>query len=186
MAAGGGTSGPNKSNSQFAEDERCENQKKQGTEAGTQLQATITQQAFDSYGTKVANEESLKSEIAHNRASVVTSIQNPGVTSQLRILGNPSDRFCNFGAARNLSIVVINPFHIRNMGQCGDWLAQPGCNELFTNRLWMCKSINHSISVGSYTTTIEAFLVAPSIQISGSDPLGGQGSGGPTLENNCN
>jgi hypothetical protein len=185
LAAGGGTSGPNKSSSQLAEDKRCENQKSQGKEAGTQLQATITQQAFDSYGTKAANDEALRSEIAHHEASVVTSITNPGVTAQLRILGNPTDRFCNFGAARNLSIVVINPFHIRNMGQCGDWLAYPGCNELFTNKLWMCKSINHSITPGSYTTTIEAFLVAPSIQISGFDPLGGQGGGGQTLENNC-
>ena len=185
MAAGGGTSGPNKSSNQFAENERCDNQKPQGVEAGTQIQATITQQAFDSYGTKVANEEALKSEIAHNKASLVTSVQNPGVTAQLRILGNPNARFCNFGAYRNLSIIVINPFHIRNAGTCGDWLAYPGCNELFTNRLWMARSINHSISPGSYTTTIEATLAAENIQISSFEPIGGQGGGGPTLKNTC-
>jgi hypothetical protein len=185
LAAGGGTSGPNKSSSQLAEDKRCENQKSQGKEAGTQLQATITQQAFDSYGTKSANDEALRSEIAHHEASLVTSINHPGVTARLKILGNPTARFCNIGAARNLSIVVINPFHIRNMGQCGDWLAYPGCNDLFTNKLYMCRSINHAITPGSYTTEIEAYLVSPSIQISSFDPLGGQGGGGPVLKNNC-
>ena len=184
MASGGGTSGPNKSGSQFVEDKRCGNQKSQGAEAGTQLQTTITQQAFDNYGPKNANDEALKSELAHHRASVVVSINNPGVSAQLKILGNPDDRFCNFGANRNLAIVVINPYHIRSSGECGDWLAYPVCNELFSNRLWMCKSINHSITTGSYTTTIEAHLVSI-VQIAGGDPLGGQGGGGPVLENTC-
>lgn len=185
LAVGGDTSGPNKSANQFDERRRCENQQAQGTEAGTQLQATLTQQAFDVYGVKTANEQALRSEIVHNRAGMVTSVVNPGVEAQLKILGNPSPTFCNWGACRNLSIVVINPFHIRNAGKCGDWLASPGCNELFTNRLWMTRSINHSIQVGNYTTTIEAFLVAPNIQISSMEPLGGEGGGGPEVPNGC-
>lgn len=184
FAVGGDTSGPNKSSNQFAERERCENQKKQGDEAGIQLQATITQQAFDSYGVKAANEENLKSEIAHNRASLVTSIQNPGVTADLKILGNPNPWLCEFGAGRPVSIVVVNPFHIRG-GGCGDWLARPGCNELFTNKLWRIDGINHSISPGTYTTTLKVFLIAPSIQVSATDPLGGPGSDGATLKNTC-
>lgn len=184
LAVGGGTSGPNKTRQQLAEEKRCENQQKQGVEAGTQLQATITQAAFQSYGVRSANEEALKSEIAHHRASTVTSVVSPGVKAQLKILGNPSERFCNFGACRNMSIVVINPFHLRNTSGCGDWLAYPGCNELFTNRLWMCQSINHSIGVGTYTTTIETMLVGP-VQISGLDPLGGSGGGGPQMQNTC-
>lgn len=185
VGSGGDTSGPNKSSSQYAENERCENLKKMGPEAGTQLQATITQQAFDAYGTKSANEQALKSETAHHRASVVTSVQTPGTEATIRILGNPSPRFCGIGAARNMSIVVINPFHIRGSNKCGDWLAYPGCNELFTNRLWMCRGINHSIQVGSYTTTIDAFLASPNIQLSSLEPLGGEGSGGPTIQNGC-
>jgi hypothetical protein len=185
MNVGGDTSGPNKSTNQFAEDKRCDNQKKQGVEAGTQMQATITQQAFDSYGVKVANDENLKSEIAHNKANLVTSIANPGVEADLRILGNPDVRFCQFHNGTPISIVVINPFHIRG-AKCGDWLAYPGCNELFTNRLWRVKAINHSINVGSYTTTLKVYLVGQSIQVSASDPLGGPGSGGPVLENACN
>jgi hypothetical protein len=184
MAAGGGTSGPNKTASQLAEDRRCYNQNAQGVDAGTQLQGTITQQALDSYGTKTANDQAMKSEIAHHKASLVTAIQNPGVSAQLKILGNPDSRFLNWGANRYLSIVVINPYHIRGSGKCGDWLAYPVCNELFTNRLWMAKSINHSISTGSYTTTIEAVLASP-VQISAGEPLGGTGGGGPNLENNC-
>jgi hypothetical protein len=184
MAAGGGTSGPNKSTNQHAEDRRCYNQNSQGADAGTQLQATITQQALESYGTKTANEQAFKSEIAHHKASLVTAVQNPGVSAQLKILGNPDARFLNWGAYRYLSIVVINPYHIRGSGKCGDWLAYPVCNELFTNRLWMAKSINHSITTGSYTTTIEAVL-AGDVQISAGEPLGGNGGGGPNTKNHC-
>lgn len=182
---GGSTSGPNKSSNQIAEEKKCQVQKPQGDEAGLQLQATITQQAFDSYGTKAANDENLKSEIAHHRASLTSGIINPGVKAQLKILGNPSAKFCNFGANRSVSIVVINPFHIRNGGFCGDWLAYPGCNELFTNRQWMATSINHSITTGSYTTTLEVTLVAQDIQVTAGEPLGGTGSGGPVLANTC-
>jgi hypothetical protein len=184
FAVGGDTSGPNKSSNQFAENERCGNQKEQGSNAGTQLQATITQQAFDSYGVKVANEENLKSEIAHNRANLVTSIAKPGTEADLKILGNPDPRFCEFLKGRVVSIVVINPFHIRG-SKCGDWLAYPGCNELFTNRNWQVNSVNHSISTGSYTTTLRVMLIAPNVQVSASEPLGGVGSGGPILENGC-
>jgi hypothetical protein len=106
------------------------------------------------------------------------------VTAQLKILGNPSPRFTNFGGARHLSIVVINPYHIRGGNKCGDWLAYPVCNQLFTNKRWMCKSINHSISTGSYTTTIEAFLGGP-VQLEAGEPLGGVGGGGPDLGNEC-
>lgn len=185
FAVGGDTSGPNKSTNQFAEDKRCENQRRQGVEAGTQLQATITQQAFDSYGVKAANDENLKSEIAHNKASMVTNITGAGVEADLKILGNPTEPFCQIGAHRPLSVVVINPFTLRG-GGCGDWLAYPGCNQLFTNRLWRAIGINHTISPGTYTTTLKLQLAAGDIQVAASDPLGGPGSGGPVLENGCN
>jgi len=185
FGVGGDTSGPNKSSNQFAENERCEDATKQGVEAGTQLQATITQQAFDSYGVKVANEENLKSEIAHNRANIVTSIVNPGVEADLKIVGNPDARFCQFQNSSVISVVVINPFAIRGPG-CGDWLAKPQCNELFTNRLWHIKAINHSITLGSYTTTLKIYITSQgSVNVSSGTPLGGLGSGGPILENTC-
>lgn len=126
-AVGGGTSGPNKSSNQFAEDKKCDNQKGQGQNAGTQMQATITQQAFDSYGVKVANEENLRSEIVHNRAALLTGKAGQ-IEAELKILGDPRDQFTRIGMGREVSIVVINPFHLRGSG-CGDWLAYPGCNE---------------------------------------------------------
>jgi hypothetical protein len=184
FAVGGDTSGPNKSSNQFAEDERCENQKKQGDEVGTQMQATITQQAFDAYGVKAANEENLKSEIAHNKAAMITNITGTGVEADLKILGNPTPPFCQIGAWRPASVVVINPFTLRGRG-CGDWLAYPVCNEIFTNRSYHVVGINHSISSGSYTTTLKLQLAAGDIQLSSFDPLGGQGSGGPVLGNGC-
>lgn len=181
---GGSTSGPNKSKNQFVEDNKCQNADGQGNSAGIQQEGTISQQAFDSYGVRVANEQHVKSEIVHNKAAGVVDLSSKSVEAQLKIIGNPADRFCNFAGCRMASVVVINPFHIRG-GGCGDWLARPGCNELFTNRQWMATGINHSISPGSYTTTLQLKLVAPSIQIKPRDPLGGQGGGGIVLQNTC-
>lgn len=178
---GGGTSGPNKSSNQFAEDAKCESDKKrQKTDEGTQMQATITQQAFDSYGVRAANEENLKSEIAHNKASFMTAIIGGQIEADMRILGDPRAFFCQFAASRKVSVVVINPFHLRGSG-CGDWLARPGCNEIFSNKLWMVQGINHTISPGTYTTTLKLILTGPQK----GEPPGGNGSGGVYWKNTC-
>jgi hypothetical protein len=183
VGAGGDTSGPNKSTNQFVEDKRCENQKKHGPNSGTQMQATITQQAFDSYGVKVANDENLKSEMAHNKAGMLKA-RHGGIEADLKILGDPRGDFTSPVFGKPISVVVINPFHLRGKG-CGDWLAYPGCNEIFSNRNYLIEGINHTISPGTYTTTIKLKLADHSVDISSMDPIGGVDSGGRPWKNNC-
>ena len=182
-SVGGGTSGPNKSTNQLSEDKKCDNQKGHGQSAGIQMEATITQQAFDSYGVKVANDENLRSEIAHNQAALLTGKAGQ-IEADLKILGDPREQYTRIGIGRCISIVVVNPFHLKG-GGCGDWLAYPGCNEIFSNKNWILQGINHTISPGTYTTTLKLLLPAQGIQISPSDPVGGAGSGGRAWDNSC-
>jgi len=186
-SAGGGTSGATKTDSNFAEDKKCKpSDGKQGDDVGTQLTSTISQQAHDSYGTDVAYEESLRSEIAHHKASKATSITGKEVTADLTFLGDPSPIYCQIIPGRTVSIVVINPFHIKEgKNSCGEWLAKPGCNNIFSNKNYMISGVNHSISAGSYTTTLKVYLAAPNVTLSPDEPLGGSGSGGPQLKNGC-
>lgn len=184
--AGGGTSGPTKTNNNFVEDVKCPRQQKDhGSTAGTQAQVTITQQAHDAYGVKTAYEESMRSEIAHVKAARITDVAHEAVTADLKILGNPNPQYCYYSGGRNVSIVVINPFHIMGDSGCGDWLAKPGCNRLFSNKSWQVQGINHSISAGTYTTTLKVFLAVAEIHTGKGEPLGGIGSGGAVLEGGC-
>lgn len=186
FSAGGGTSGPTKTNNNFSEDKKCERAEKvHGPNTGTQSSVTITQQAHDAYGVKVAYEESMKSEIAHQNASRLTNVVGEAITADLKILGDPSPAYCRNIPGRTAAIVVINPFHIRGGSQCGDWLARPGCNELFSSKGYMINGINHSISAGSYTTTLKLSLVTSSVNIGVGEPLGGVGSNGYVFKNEC-
>jgi hypothetical protein len=184
FGAGGDTSGPNKSTNQFVEDKRCDHQKKQGPNAGTQMQATITQQAFDSYGVKVANDENLKSEIAHNKAGMLKA-RHGLVEADLKILGDPRGNFTRPCPGLPVSVVVINPFHLRGK-RCGDWLAYPGCNEIFSNANWLVEGVNHTISPGTYTTTLKLTLAENTdFSISSMEPIGGVDSGGVPWKGGC-
>ena len=188
FSSGGGTSGPANTNSNFVKNVKPESQQKDhGEHAGMQQETTITQQSWDAYGPKNAYKEAMKSEIAHVKAGRVTAVDNAAVEADLRILGDPRPQFCGVTACRNISIVAINPFHIQggaNEG-CGDWLAQPMCNNVLSNNLWMVMGINHSIKEGSYTTTLKLSLAAPGIEPEKTAPLGGDGANGYKPENTC-
>jgi hypothetical protein len=127
----------------------------------------------------------MKSEIAHQKASRLTNVVGNAVECEMRILGDPSPRMCQTNPGRVASIVVINPFHITGGSDCGDWLAKPGCNQIFSNKSWQCFGINHSISAGTYTTTLKLRLNQPGVDVSVNEPLGGVGSNGPTVEGGC-
>ena len=70
---------------------------------------------------------------------------------------------------------------------CGDWLADPICNDVLSNRAWLVRSVTHRISEGKFSTTFGVYLVTPGIDIDIDEPLGGVGSGGwkPTPNLNC-
>lgn len=99
-----------------------------------------------------------------------------GVAADLVIVGDPS--FCPPNESvgiKFVSIVVINPFHIapEGSGSGGDWLAQPICNEVLSNKGWLVKSVNHRIDAGSYHTTIGVELSTPGITLPAGNKLGG-------------
>jgi len=188
FSAGGGTSGPATTNSNFHENVKTENQEKDhGSTAGLQQQVTISQQAWDAYGPKNAYLETMRSQQAHTQASRLTDINIAAIEADLRILGDPSENFCNFAAGRTISLVAINPFRIKGQTNngCGDWLAEPGCNPILSNKNWLVNGINHSIKEGSYTTTLKLQLNEPGTNLRKNNPLGGSGSNGAEVKNTC-
>lgn len=69
--------------------------------------------------------------------------------------------------ARTVSILVINPFHLRNKTNggsfdgCPEWLVGPPCNQILSNKNWRIDGVSHNIENGSYTTTLKINLPAP-------------------------
>ena len=183
--AGGDTSGPGTTKSNFQEDTKDPNIEGVHEETtGLQQQNTITQQAWRAYGPRQAWQKATASIQANANAARITEVGVCPIEATLVILGDPRKQFTGFSIDKTCSIVAINPFHLsgnKNRG-CGDWLADPPCNVILSNKLWRVQGINHSIKEGSYTTTIKLLLGAPGININKDAPLGGEGSGGVTVK----
>ena len=159
----------------------------QSEKTGVQQSIQITGPALAVYGPKQALEQTNKAQQANNRAnsSVNSGVIQP-ITAELRIQGDPSFQFCSLKdwAGKFVAIVVINPFHLADTGDggCGDWLAQPGCNAVLSNRHWRIESINHQIKEGSFTTTLKVVLDTPGFNYEAGTGLGGDGF---QIENAC-
>jgi len=166
-SVGGDAAGPARSAPVFDEDPRpktacCGSP----SHVGQQQQVTITQQAWSAYGPKEAHTETVKSVEAHQRANKMVSVSIQPITAELRIVGDPSAIFVvhSLFFGRSCSIVAINPFHLKQSGgECPEWLAEPQCNEILSNKNWLCLGTNHSIKEGSYTTTLKLVLYEGSI-----------------------
>jgi hypothetical protein len=105
---------------------------------------------------------------------------------ELRVQGDPSLGGPRKTFGRTVSLVFINPFHVMPNGRgCGDWLANPVCNCVYSNKAWWVKAIDHSIREGSYVTTIKVALMAPGSDVNDNEPFGGNGSGGWIKGNKC-
>ena len=123
------------------------------------------------------------------------------IEADLIIVGDPTlPKPLDLNHLRSCSIVFINPYHlvtkdqfnsvvesqgesvdpvrVRTENTCGEWLAEPTCNEILSNKAWIIKQVNHKISPGSYTTTLRVYLTAPGENIECFEPLGGTGSQG--------
>jgi hypothetical protein len=107
------------------------------------------------------------------------SIQPGDISADLVIVGDPL--FCppkNAMYTKNIAIVLINPFHITaNGGECGEWLANPPCNEILSNKAWIVTSVTHRIEAGVYTTTIGVKLSTPGINLPASENFGAWSGG---------
>ena len=181
FSAGGGTSGPGNTANQNNMAAKVDGKDKDcGARVGLQQQQTITQQAWESYGPKNAWNELIKSQRAHLLAGRISGNQTE-MQADLKILGDPRPAFCQMAGTQTVSIIAINPFHLGGDG-CGSWLAEPGCNPIMSNKRWMVQGFNHSIQSGSYTTTLKLTLQIPGVDAYRSEPLGGEGSGGPTIK----
>jgi hypothetical protein len=107
------------------------------------------------------------------------------IEAELTVTGDPRIVFPDqLNGGDVISIIVINPFHLRTKSAdgCPDWLAEPVCNATFSNRFWEIKGVDHQISAGSYKTTYKVYLPVPNVQLDIDDPIGGKDSGGPTLD----
>ena len=118
---------------------------------------------------------------AHAVVSIRRRHARPGAAQ-----GNPEFSGNNYLKGKKVSIVVINPFFINSYGNaCGDWLASPGCNPVYSNKNWIVMGAEHSISEGSYITTLKINLPAPGSDIHRDDIFGGPGSCGWKPPSGC-
>lgn len=118
---------------------------------------------------------------AQGKDALAAKVYHDQINADLVVVGDPTLPTPYQGMwARNLSTVFINPFHILGAGGdgCGEWLADPPCNEVLSNKAWLIKSITHKIQAGRYTTTISIYLCTPGIDIPLKSPIGGAGSMG--------
>ena len=85
--------------------------------------------------------------------------------------------------ARFVSILVLSPYAIQSSedGAC-TWIASPNVNTVLSNRKWMIKGADHQIEAGKFTTKLTVELAVPNGELKATDPLGGPGSGGETME----
>ena len=149
-----------------------------GTTSGTPADET----AKNTYGPASAATESQKSQAANKIAGQDLYT----ITAELRVQGMPNLGSQESWLGKTLSLVVINPFYLRNTNNtCGDWLAYPSCNPVYSNKAWRIDGISHSISEGQFVTSFKLFLAAPSIDLNSYDPLGGQGSQGWVPPRRC-
>lgn len=90
------------------------------------------------------------------------------IEAELKIQGDPSLDNPSTLKIKTVSIIFVNPFHLRSLGLqgpgfkgCPEWLVGPPCNQILSNKNWFIKGVSHEIKEGSYTTTIKLYLPAP-------------------------
>jgi hypothetical protein len=98
------------------------------------------------------------------------------IEADLKIQGDPTLVNPILLHGKTVSLIVINPFHIKggvNGASCGDWLAQPPCNKIFSNKNWRIAGVNHQITEGNYVTTLKLKLEVPGVDLPTNAGLGG-------------
>jgi len=156
----------------------------QTRETGIQRVPTVSRQSIDADGMQNAAKNTNKAEDKHMKANKRSTFGLEPIEAELRIQGDPSNDLCNSRAilGRFASVVVINPFYLSGGNGCGEWIANPLCQDILSNKYWMIKGVDHSIREGSYNTTLKLFLAVPGLDFT-DGPAGGNGSGGWQVEN---
>lgn len=139
--------------------------------AGHIVQTTVTETQLDNHG---RNAEAVQraGDDAQMRA---LKILHDNIEADLTVVGDPTILPPSEAMwSKNISIILINPFYLTvSSDRCGEWIATPVCNNVLSNKAWICKSIQHRIEGGNYTTTIGVYLAAPGIDLPANSPLGG-------------
>lgn len=179
FTSGGSTQGALSSEPEKKEDQKPSAESCQVKDAGKQ--ATITPSQANHYhnGPKNATEETNKSQVAHEKATRLVSIQGAPISAELRMVGVTDPEFYQIVTGKTCSIVVISPFHIQNTkaGSCGDFLKKADCHPFFSNKAWRVMGVNHAVQEGSFVTTLKVTLASPYIELDPGSSLGGNDSG---------
>jgi hypothetical protein len=185
----GGNSGSSVSGATKIIEKECD---VQTNEAGSAKSAVMPEHAKFVYTETEAG--FARYEYAMRKNSIATSLvfaQAAAITAELRIQGDPRREYTapKFYLGRYISLAVINPFHLlggtKDDPLCGEWLAQPMCNEVLSNKKWRLIGTDHSISEGSYVTTLKLALAVPGVELPAGQPLGGNDSLGYVPRNTC-
>jgi hypothetical protein len=109
-----------------------------------------------------AGKDVAQMDAAHKKGVVINNYDN--ISADLIVVGDPT--FCPPFMAihvRVISIVLINPYYISPDGgnMCGDWLAKPVCNPVFSNKAWRITGVGHTIEAGKYSTRISVDISTP-------------------------
>lgn len=141
---------------------------------------------------KDSGKEAMKAQDKATKALRLASIH--AIEADLTIVGDPAIVPLEEAAQKVCSIVFINPYFLAprgyigsNYGEdrpCGDWLVEPICNDVLSNKAWFIKSVTHRIEVGNFTTTLNLYLAGPGIDGDPNAPLG-LWSGGWKPTNKC-
>lgn len=144
--------------------------------AGQVLSTPTTEVHKDNYGSNATNE----AQKGHDEQARGMKLLHDPIEADLVIVGDPSLPTPGEGLLwRNLAIAYVNPYHHlpNNSINCGEWIANPVCNEILSNKAWFIKRCNHHIQDGSYTTTLGIYLTAPGIDVEPTAPLGASSTG---------
>lgn len=129
-------------------------------EGAGQAQNTVeTQQRKDVDGKEAAD----KADTAESsfRKANEHSLMHDEIGADLVIVGDPSFINPYLMREKNIGIIFINPFYISKSSddRCGEWLAAPPMNKVLTNGAWRIRSVSHRVELGTYTTTLQVYLV---------------------------
>jgi hypothetical protein len=140
--------------------------------AGQNTQTTNTETQRDNHG---ANAQQVQQE-GNNAAFRGLKILTDNIEADLVIVGDPTILPPSEAMwAKNVTVILVNPYYIRHdeMSDTGlEWLSKPVCNEVLSSKAWICKSIQHRIEAGKYTTTVGVFLTTPGADTPPNTPIG--------------
>jgi hypothetical protein len=119
--------------------------------------------------------DGVKANAAHQKANAFREFLSP-IEAELKIMGDPFYTLPVEFMTKTLSLIVINPYHLKSKDNtgCGDWLSEPVCNPIFSNKNWMIMGVDHQIGEGSYFTTLKLKLPAPNSELGADAPIGNQ------------